>query len=77
MLWRRRRQVAAVLSQIEARLGLHEVLDVDEAEFVAVIEKLVVLVVAVRGDGYLRRDPFRLCIDLLQQVAQGQVHLRR
>ena len=77
MLGRRRRQVATVLSQVEARLRLHEILDVDQAEVVAVIEKLVVLVVAVRGNGYLRRDPFRLRIDLLEQVSQGQVDLGR
>src|SRR5438552_11398794 len=77
MLGRRRRQVAAVLSQIEARLRLHEVLDVDQPELVAVIEELVVLVVTVRRDWLLRWYPFRLRGDLLQQVAQGEVDLRR
>src|ERR1700730_1034174 len=43
-------QVAAVFAQVKARLRLDEVFDVDHAEALAVVEELVVFVVAVRSD---------------------------
>src|SRR5207253_1539384 len=77
VLWCRRREVSAVLAQIKARLRLYEILDIDEAELVAVIKKLVVFIVPVRWDRGFGWDPFNAGTDLLQQVAQSQVDLWR
>src|SRR5207245_5549177 len=63
----------AVLAQVKTGLCLDKVLHIDKAEVGPVVQKLVVFVVPVGGDGCLRRHTVSFGADLLEEIAQRQV----
>src|SRR6267143_1261539 len=75
VLGHRWRQVATVLAQVEAGFCLDEVLHIDQGEVRPVVEKLVVLEVAVGGDGLLGWNFVVPGTNLFEKVPKQEIEL--